>query len=74
MFGWSNFSTHEMTDKQTQALAGGIQLRLELTDQADQFKKNQKNSQALFKLFWNKANEKPLGLAFKIMANLGKVI
>ncbi|CDW79776.1 tho complex subunit 2-like [Stylonychia lemnae] len=73
MFGWSQFNVNEMTPSQLQALAGGIVLRLEHMSQYNNFKRTQKSSDALQNLFWQRTNDKPLSLAFRLMANLAKM-
>ena len=64
MFGWSMFNIDEMTQQQLSSLSGGFALRLELMSQTSQFKKRNKTSSSLLKLFWDKTNDKPLSLAF----------
>ncbi len=70
MFGWSQFNINEMSATQLQALAGGFCLRLELMAQSSQFKKTSRSGDALVNIFWEQTNEKPLSLAFKLMATL----
>lgn len=82
MFGWCMFDVDLMNSNQIGALAGGFYLRLELMSQTNQFKRRNKSSESLIKVFWperksisNRSGDSQgnLSLAIQIMANLAKL-
>lgn len=55
-------------------MAGGLVLRLELNSQTSQFKRRNKSSESLIKVFWPAdARPKDLSMAVQIMANLARL-
>ncbi len=62
-----------MTRSQFRSLAGGFGLKLEIMSQTTQFKRTFKSSDALVQLFWETTNEKPVSMAFQILANLARL-
>jgi hypothetical protein len=74
MYGWCMFDIEQMNQQQIGALAGGLVLRLELNSQTSQFKRRNKSSESLIKVFWpTDARPRSLSMAVQIMANLARL-